>query len=37
MQKNSKIAVLGASGLVGSTITRRLLEKGFNNLIGVYR
>lgn len=36
MNKKSKIAVLGASGLVGSAIVRKLLEKGYQNIIGTY-
>ena len=34
MDKNSKIVVFGASGLVGSAIVRKLLEKGYYNIIG---
>ena len=34
MDKNSKILVCGASGLVGSAIVRKLLEKGYKNIIG---
>ncbi|OAG27017.1 GDP-L-fucose synthase family protein [Thermodesulfatator autotrophicus] len=34
MQKNSKIFVAGASGLVGSAIVRKLLERGYENIIG---
>lgn len=37
MNKNSKIAVLGASGLVGSAIVRKLLEKGYEKVIGTYK
>lgn len=33
---HSKIAVLGASGLVGSAITRKLIERGYKNIIGTY-
>ena len=33
MNKNSKIYVAGHRGLVGSAITRKLKELGFNNLI----
>jgi GDP-L-fucose synthase len=36
MQKNSKIVIFGATGLVGSAIVRRLLEKGYENIIGTY-
>jgi len=36
MNKNSKIFVAGASGLVGSAIIRKLLEKGYKNIIGSY-
>ncbi len=36
MEKNSKIVVFGASGLVGSAIVRKLLEKGYENVIGTY-
>lgn len=36
MKKNEKIVVLGASGLVGGAILKKLLEKGYGNLIGVY-
>ncbi len=34
MNKNSKIVVFGASGLVGSAIIRKLVEKGYSNIIG---
>mgnify|MGYP001773595853 CR=1 FL=1 len=37
MNKEDKIAVLGASGLVGSAIVRRLLEKGYRNIVGTYK
>ncbi|WP_141266878.1 GDP-L-fucose synthase [Thermodesulfovibrio sp. Kuro-1] len=37
MHINSKIAVLGASGLVGSAILRKLLERGYKNIIGTYK
>ena len=33
MKKNSKIFVAGHLGLVGSAITKKLIEKGFNNLL----
>jgi len=33
---HSKIAVLGASGLVGGAILRKLIEKGYKNIIGTY-
>jgi len=33
MNKDSKIFVAGHRGLVGSAITRKLLEKGYNNLV----
>ncbi len=36
MNKNSKIFVAGATGLVGSAIVRKLLEKGYTNIIGSY-
>jgi len=36
MNKNSKIFVAGASGLVGSAIVRKLLGKGYENIIGSY-
>lgn len=37
MRKESKIAVLGASGLVGGAIMRKLVEKGYSNIIGTYK
>lgn len=37
MNKHSKIAVLGASGLVGSAIVRKLLQKGYEKVIGTYK
>lgn len=36
MQKNSNIAVLGASGLVGGALVRKLLKKGYTSIIGTY-
>lgn len=36
MTRNGRIAVLGASGLVGSAIIRKLVEKGYSNVIGTY-
>ena len=36
MDKKSKIAVLGASGLVGGAIARTLIERGYRNIIGTY-
>lgn len=36
MEKNSNIAVLGASGLVGGAIVRKLLKKGYTSIIGTY-
>lgn len=35
--QKSKIVVLGASGLVGSAIVRKLLEKGYKNIIGTFK
>ncbi len=37
MDRESKIAVLGASGLVGSSIVRKLIEMGYKNIIGTYK
>lgn len=37
MKRGSKILVLGASGLVGSAIVRKLLEKGYKNIAGTYK
>ena len=36
MNKNSKIFVAGATGLVGGAIVRKLLDEGFTNVIGSY-
>lgn len=36
MNKGSKIAVLGVSGLVGSALVRRLFQGGYKNIIGTY-
>ncbi|MGD9731518.1 MAG: GDP-L-fucose synthase family protein [Desulfamplus sp.] len=36
MNKNSKIFIAGAGGMVGSAIIRNLLSNGFNNLIGSF-
>ncbi|MBI9088804.1 MAG: GDP-L-fucose synthase [Desulfobacterium sp.] len=36
MNKNSRIFIAGAGGMVGSAIIRNLLEKGFNNLVGSF-
>jgi len=36
MNKNSKIVVFGASGLVGSAIVRKLTEKGYSKIVGTY-
>lgn len=36
MNKNSKIFVAGASGMVGSAIIRNLLRKGHTNLVGSF-
>ncbi|MGD9343526.1 MAG: NAD-dependent epimerase/dehydratase family protein, partial [Desulfuromonadales bacterium] len=33
MEKNSKIFITGAQGMVGSAIVRRLLDGGYTNLI----
>jgi GDP-L-fucose synthase len=33
MEKNSKIYIAGHNGLVGSSIHRNLIEKGFNNFV----
>jgi nucleoside-diphosphate-sugar epimerase len=36
MNKNSKILVVGASGMVGSAIIRKLLSMGYTNILGTY-
>jgi len=36
MDKNSKILVCGGTGLVGSAIVKRLLEKGYENIVATY-
>lgn len=36
MEKNSKIVVFGVSGLIGSAIANKLIEKGYSNIIGTY-
>jgi GDP-L-fucose synthase len=36
MEKNSKILIAGAAGMVGSAIIRKLLELGFTNILGSY-
>ena len=36
MNKNSRIFIAGAGGMVGSAIIRNLLKKGFNNLVGSF-
>jgi len=36
MEKNSKILVCGGTGLVGSAIVRKLMEKGYKNIIATY-
>ena len=37
MNKGAKILVAGATGLVGSAITRALLDRGYTNIVGTYR
>ncbi len=37
MNKDSNIAVIGASGLVGSSILEQLKIRGYSNIIGTYR
>jgi len=36
MQAEDKVLVLGSSGLVGRTILRKLVEKGYKNITGIY-
>lgn len=36
MNKNSKIFVAGGTGMVGSAIIRKLIEKGYSNIISNY-
>ena len=36
IHKSSKIVVFGATGLVGCAIVRKLIEKGYTNIIGTY-
>jgi GDP-L-fucose synthase len=36
LNKDSKIVVFGSSGLVGSAIVRKLIEKGYKDIIGTY-
>ena len=36
MSKNSKILVVGASGMVGCAIIRKLLSMGYTNILGTY-
>ena len=35
LNKNSKIFVAGHKGLVGSAIIRKLIQKGYNNIITI--
>lgn len=37
MKKDSLIVVFGASGMVGGALVRKLLDKGYVNIIGTYR
>lgn len=37
MKRDSLITVFGASGLVGGALVRKLLERGYSNIIGTYR
>lgn len=36
MNKSSKIFIAGAAGMVGSAIIRKLVEKGYANIVGSY-
>ncbi len=36
MRKDARILVVGASGMVGSAIIRRLLSLGYTNILGTY-
>ncbi len=36
MKKEDKVLVLGTSGLVGKAIVKKLIEKGYKNIIGTY-
>ena len=36
MNKNSKIYVAGGTGLVGSAIIKKLLERGYSNIVSTY-
>jgi GDP-L-fucose synthase len=36
MEKNSKILIAGAAGMVGSALVRKLLKLGFTNILGSY-
>jgi nucleoside-diphosphate-sugar epimerase len=33
MEKNAKILIAGASGMVGSQLVKQLIEIGYNNLL----
>ena len=35
INKNSKIYIAGHNGMVGSAIKRKLLKKGYNNLLTI--
>ena len=35
IKKNSKIYIAGHNGMVGSAIKRKLLEKGYKNLLSI--
>lgn len=37
MKKDSKILVAGAAGMVGSSIVRNLISKGYTNVLGTFR